>query len=113
LLGTNIAAGKKVTMENLAKTNTSMNLGLPIDKEKGRDFTRVHGIDRAMGYDPNTFPVEMASSNGGIEGMGGGGAPRQFWRRRRLGERERQGVEWGLWGRRPPTCAFQSILKPP
>jgi hypothetical protein len=35
LLGTNIAVGKKFTMENLAKTNTSMNLGLPIDKEKG------------------------------------------------------------------------------
>jgi hypothetical protein len=68
LLGTNIAARSKATMEILAKTNTSTNLGLPIDKEKGRTVTRVHGVDRVVGSGPNAFLVDMASGNSGIRG---------------------------------------------
>jgi hypothetical protein len=64
-----------------------MNLGLPIDLEKGRAFTAVHGIDRAVGSGPNALLVEMASGNGGIGGTGV--LPEQFWRRRRWVWRER------------------------
>jgi hypothetical protein len=45
-----------------------MNLGLPIDMEKGRVFTGVHGVDRVVGSGPNAFPVEMAGGNGEIGG---------------------------------------------
>jgi hypothetical protein len=54
--------------------------------EKGGDFTSIHGIYRAVGNGPNTFPVEMAGGNGGIGGTRM--LPEQFWRRRRRGERE-------------------------
>jgi hypothetical protein len=63
-----------------------MNLGLPIDLEKGRAFTSVHGIDQAVGSGPNTFLVEMVGGNGGIGGTGV--LPEQFWRRRWRVERE-------------------------
>jgi hypothetical protein len=66
-----------------------MNLGLPIDLEKGRAFTGVHGVDRAVGSGPNIFLVEMAGGNGGIGGTEV--LPRRFWRRR-WGERERVGT---------------------
>jgi hypothetical protein len=68
LLGTSIAAGRKNSMKTWQKINSSMNLGLPIDMEKGRAFTGVHGADRAVGSGPNAFPEEMAGGNGGIEG---------------------------------------------
>jgi hypothetical protein len=87
LLGTNIAAGTEKSMEGWQKINSSTNLGLPIDMEKGRAFTNVHGIDRAVGSGPNAFPVEMAGGNGGIGGTemlpggfgrgGGGGGERR------------------------------------
>jgi hypothetical protein len=67
-LGTNIAAGRKKSMERWQKINSSTNLGLSIDMEKGRAFTGIHGIDRAVGSGPNAFPVEMAGGNGGIGG---------------------------------------------
>jgi hypothetical protein len=67
-----------------------MNLGLPIDLEKGRAFTGVHGIDRAVGSGPNAFPVEMAGGNGGIGGTGV--LPEQFWKGRRRVRREKA---WG------------------
>jgi hypothetical protein len=57
-------------MEILEKTNTSTNLGLPIDKEKGRAFTGIHGVDQAVGSSPSAFPMEMASDNVGIRGTG-------------------------------------------
>jgi hypothetical protein len=74
LLGTNIAAGRKNSMKTQQKINSSTNLGLPIDMEKGRAFTGVHGVDRAVGSGPNAFPVEMARrcSRGGFGGGGGG-----------------------------------------
>jgi hypothetical protein len=50
------------------KINSSTNLGLPIDMEKGRAFTGIHGIDQAVGSGPNAFPVEMVGGNGGIRG---------------------------------------------
>jgi hypothetical protein len=62
-----------------------MNLGLPIDLEKGRAFTGIHAIDRAVGSGLNAFPVEMDGGHGGIGGTGV--LPEQFWRRRRV-ERE-------------------------
>jgi hypothetical protein len=83
LLGTNIAAGRKKSMERWQKINSSTNLGLPIDMEKGRAFTGVHGIDQVVGSGPNAFSVEMASGNGGIKGAEM--LPRQFWKRRRRG----------------------------
>jgi hypothetical protein len=81
LLGTSIASRRKKSMKTWQKINSSTNLGLPIDMEKGRAFTGVHGVDRAMGSGPNAYPVEMASSNGGIGGTEV--LPGQFWKRRR------------------------------
>jgi hypothetical protein len=63
LLGTSIAAGRKQSMKTWQKINSSTNLGLPIDMEKGRAFTSIHGVDRAMGSGPNAFPMEMAGGN--------------------------------------------------
>jgi hypothetical protein len=79
--------GERLPWKTLAKTNTSTNLGLPIDKEKGRSFTGVHGIDQAMGSGPNAFSVEMVGDNSGIGGTGV--LSEQFWRRRRRGWREK------------------------
>jgi hypothetical protein len=82
--------GERKAWKDGKKINSSMNLGLPIDMEKGRAFTGVHGVDRVVGSGPNTFPVEMAGGNGGIGGIemlsggfgrGGGGR----------GERRRRG----------------------
>jgi hypothetical protein len=61
--------GERKSWKDGKKINSSTNLGLPIDVEKGRAFTGVHGVDRAVGSGPNTFPVEMADGNGGIGGM--------------------------------------------
>jgi hypothetical protein len=86
LLGTNIAAGRKNSMKTWQKNNSSTNLGLPIDMEKGRAFTEVPGVDQAVGSGPNAFPVEMVGGNseiGGTEVL-----PGQFWRRRRRVRRE-------------------------
>jgi hypothetical protein len=69
LLGTNIATGRKKSMERGQKINSSTNLGLPIDMEKGEAFTDIHGVDRAVGSGPNAFPMEMAGGNGRIRGM--------------------------------------------
>jgi hypothetical protein len=80
LLGTNIAAGRKNSMEKWQKINSSMNLGLPIDMEMGRAFTGVHGVDRAVGSGPNAFPVEMSDGNDGIGGTEM--LPGRFWKRR-------------------------------
>jgi hypothetical protein len=54
------------SMKTWQKINSSTNLGLPIDMEKGRAFTGVHGVDRAVGSGPNAFSVEMAGGNGEI-----------------------------------------------
>jgi hypothetical protein len=87
LLGTNIAAGRKNSMKTRQKKiNSSTNLGLPIDMVKGRAFTGIHGVDRAVGSGPNAFPVEMVSSNGEIGGTEV--LPGRFWRRRRRVRRE-------------------------
>jgi hypothetical protein len=86
LLGTNIAAGRKNSMKTQQKINSSTNLGLPIDMEKGRAFTGIHGVDRAVGSGPNAFPVEMAGNNGEIGGTEV--LPRWFWRRMRRVRRE-------------------------
>jgi hypothetical protein len=93
LLGTSIAAGRKKSLKTWQKINSSTNLGLPIDMEKGRAFTDVHGVDRVMGSGPNAFPVEMVGGNGWIGGTEV--LPGWFWkRRRRVGER-RHGGEGG------------------
>jgi hypothetical protein len=107
LLGTNIPARRSAIMETLAKSNSSINLGLPIEKEKGRDFTGIHGIDRVVRCGPNTSPKEMASGNGGIRGtemlrgsFGGTGG----------GERERStGVERGNWEDNPHPVLFSQF----
>jgi hypothetical protein len=84
LLGTNIVARRRDTMEILAKGNSSTNLGLPTEKEKERAFTGVHGVDRAMASGPNAFPEEMVGGNSTIQGMevlrgsfGGAGGSRE------------------------------------
>jgi hypothetical protein len=73
-------------MKAWQKINSSTNLGLPIDMEKGRDFTEVHGIDRAVGNGPSPsrwrWPAATARSGarrcsrGGF-GRGGGGEERE------------------------------------
>jgi hypothetical protein len=61
--------------------------------EKGRAFTGVHGIDRAVGSGPNAFPEEMAGGNGGIGGTGV--LLEQFWRRRRVWRERARGWNGG------------------
>jgi hypothetical protein len=101
LLGTSIAAGRKKGMKTWQKINSSTNLGLPIDMEKGRAFTGVHGVDQVIGSGPNAFPVEVASGNDGIGGTEV--LPGHFWKwRRRAGERRLGGRgEWTPWREDP------------
>jgi hypothetical protein len=56
-------------METQAKSKSSTNLRFPIEHEKGRAFTGVHGVDWAVWNGPNAFLEEMAGGNSGIRGM--------------------------------------------
>jgi hypothetical protein len=95
LLGTNIATVRKNSMKTQQKINSSTNLGLPIDMEKGRAFIGIHGVDRVVGSGPNAFSVEMVSGNSRIRGTGALGG--SFGRGAGgVGERERHGGGWGL-----------------
>jgi hypothetical protein len=78
-------------MENIAKMNTSTNLGLPIDKENDRAFTGVHGVDQAMGEWFERLPDGDGRRQ--RRDRRHGSAPRKSWKRRRRGWRER-GTGW-------------------
>jgi hypothetical protein len=88
-----------------------MNLGLPIDMEKGRAFTRVHGVDRAVGSGPNAFPVEMAGGNNEIRGTEM--LPGRFRKRRRRVRREkaREGGNESSWGKKTLTPGLNPIFE--
>jgi hypothetical protein len=86
LLGTNIATGRKNSMEKWQKNQLFYKSRVTHRHGEGKSFYGVHGVDRVVGNGPNAFPVEIASGNGGIGGTEM--LPGRFWKTRRQVRRE-------------------------